>query len=408
MRRSNAAAPPPSNPSSEGPRVRRGSLVPESPAVSIIVLVTTTTDRLQRCLESIATDTGRGPVAEVLVLANGTPSDALASLLAREDIVLIRSGVNHGFGGGCNWAATFARGARLAFINDDAVATPGWLAGLDQALNDDSRIGVVGSRVLLRDGRLQEVGNLIWRDGSTSHLGRGLPAEEPHLLGRRDVDYVSFCSAIIRRDVWAQVGGFDERYFPAYYEDADLCLSVRALGWRVVCEPSSVVIHEEGASTPVQLRHFLSERNQRLFVGKWTAALADFPDRPRRASARVVMRVALRGARTAETQPGAPPAAVAVPRPAAPSVAQKQRRPARPGPQEADILALEARHLAEDVAVKDEYAAYLAAELQAFGQAALARRRYVALRRALGRQAGRHPFLARPLEKLRSRIGERQ
>jgi GT2 family glycosyltransferase len=376
--------------------------------VSIIVLVTTTTDRLHRCLESIATDAGRGPVAEVLVLANGTPSDAMSSLLTREDIVLIGSRVNHGFGGGCNWAVGFARGARLVFINDDAVATGGWLAALDQAVNDDPRIGVVGSRVLLRDGRLQEAGNVIWRDGSTSHLGRSLPADESQLITRRDVDYVSFCSAMIRREVWEQVGGFDERYFPAYYEDVDLCMSARALGWRVVCEPTSVVIHDEGASTPVSLRHFLSGRNQKLFVSKWEAALAEFPDRPRRATAAAVMQVTLSRTRTAQTQLGAPPATVTAADPAAPPGGSRRRRRSGTAVKERDVLALEVRHLADDVAVKDEYAAFLAAQLETFGGAALARKRYLALRRALGRQVRRHPLLARPMDKLRARIGERE
>jgi GT2 family glycosyltransferase len=390
------------------PRVRRGSRIPESPAVSIIVLVTSDTDRLQRCLASITGAAEGGPVAEVLVLANGTPASALTSLATREDIVLIRSAVNHGFGGGCNWAAGFARGERLVFVNDDAVVTAGWLAALDQAVSGDPGAGVVGSRILLRDGRLQEAGNVIWRDGSTSHLGRTLPAGEPRLLARRDVDYVSFCSAMIRRETWEQVGGFDERYFPAYYEDADLCLAVRQLGWSVLCEPTSVVIHEEGGSTPVRFRHFLSNRNQRLFVSKWGAVLGDFPDRPAKATPNTVLEAAMRRAQTGQARSGSPS-----------STLDRVRRPARPGKRrsrrrnahevaEADVLALEVRHLADDVAVKDEYAAFLASELEGFGPAALLRAKYAALRQALGRQVRRHPRLARPLDRLRARIRERR
>jgi GT2 family glycosyltransferase len=377
--------------------------VPGSPAVSIIVLATTSTDLLQLCLTSIAAEAGSGPVAEVLVLANGTPSDALEPLRAREDIVLIRSRANHGFGGGGNWAARFARGARLLFINDDAVVTPGWLAALDEALDGDPRIGVVGSRVLLRDGRLQEAGNLIWRDGSTSHLGRGMPAEEPRLLVRRDVDYVSFCCAMVRRQAWDQVGGFDERYFPAYYEDADLCMSLRARGWRVVCEPASVVVHDEGASTPVSFRHFLSARNQRLFAGKWTSALSDFPDRPRRANPAAVMEAALHRSRTTDWRIGAPSPALI-----GPGLADEAtpHRDSAAQLEEADVLALEVRHLSADVAVKDEYAAFLAGQVEAFSMGGLARQRSLALRGALSRRLRRSPILARMLRTLRERIGE--
>ena len=364
--------------------------------MSIIVLVTERTDRVQRCLDSIAATAGDGPVAERIVLANGTPPPALASLVSREDIVLVRSAVNHGFGGGCNWAVRFASGDRLVFVNDDATVTPGWLAALDRAMNDDRRIAVVGSRVLLADGRVQEAGDVIWRDGSTSHIGRGLPADEAALLTRRDVDYVSFCSAMVRREAWEEVGGFDERYFPAYYEDADLCMTARAKGWRVVCEPASVVVHDEGGSTPVPLRHFLSHRNQQVFVDKWKGTLAQFDERPARASTGAVMTSALRGTPTIDER-----------KPAAAPHARRRPKRQRDAVDEVEALAVELRHLADDVALKEEYIAFLGAELSEYGAADVARRRYRALRRGLGRQVRRHPRLLGAVEALRARIEER-
>jgi GT2 family glycosyltransferase len=378
----------------------RGADVPRSPAVSIIVLVLDRIDRLQRCLESITANASGGPVAEVIVLANGTPSSALDPLLSRDDIVLVQSAVNHGFGGGCNWAARFASGDRLVFVNDDATVTRGWLAALDRALNDDGRIGVAGARVLLADGRLQEAGDVVWRDGGTSHLGRGLAADEAALLGRRDVDYVSFCAAMVRRDAWDDIGGFDERYFPAYYEDVDLCMSARARGWRVVCEPASVVVHEEGGSTAPPLRQFLSQRNQELFVDKWKHALAQFDDRPARASTRTIMATALRRTAARDELDGAVPG---------PVTRARGRAPQRSGDavDEQEALAVEARHLGDDVTLKEEYIAVLDAQLRRYGVAELARKRYRQARRGLGRQVRRHPRLSSVVEALRARIEER-
>jgi GT2 family glycosyltransferase len=372
--------------------------VPDAPRVSIIVLITAGTDRLLRCLTSIASAAGDGPSAEVLVLANGTSPAELSSIATREDIVLIRSTVNHGFGGGCNWAARFARGARLVFVNDDAVATTGWLQSLDRALDDDPTIGVAGSRVLLEDGRLQEAGNVIWRDGSTSHVGRTLPGDEPSLLARRDCDYVSFCSAMVRREAWEQAGGFDERYFPAYYEDADLCLAVGALGWRVVCEPASVVIHEEGASTPVHLRHFLSRRSQARFVAKWGNTLTRFPERPTRTTVDAVIAEAMRhraprGVAAAQQDVEADRDGRATPRTT--EVAAD------------DVVQLELRHSIQDVMLKDEYIAALTAELDGFGAINLARKRYLAVRRDLGRQVRRSRGLRRLAEWVMVRTGRR-
>ncbi len=373
----------------------RGARVPPSPAVSIIVLVTDATDLALRCIDSITANSAGGPVAEVVVLANGTPARALSALSGRDDIVLVRSAVNHGFGGGCNWATRFASGDRFVFLNDDTTVTPGWLAALSDAMDDDAGIGVAGSRVLLRDGRLQEAGDVIWRDGSTSHLGRGLPADEPALSSRRDVDYVSFCSAMVRRQAWDDVGGFDERYFPAYYEDADLCMSARAKGWRVVCEPASVVVHDEGASTPVPLRHFLSRRNQAIFAGKWKAALVQFDERPARADARTVMTAALKRA----TGP-APPST-----PSRPRARRKPAKRSKDVVDEAEAQAIELRHLAADVAVKEDYIAYLGDQLTSYGGVELARRRYRALRHDLGHRLRRHPRLLGAVEAVRARIG---
>jgi GT2 family glycosyltransferase len=398
MARRRAASPPTVDPSPDELGVRRGTGVPDAPEVSIIVLITTSTDRLLRCLTSIAAAGGDGPSAEILVLANGTSPAELSSIATREDIVLIRSTVNHGFGGGCNWAARFARGARLVFVNDDALATTGWLQALDRALDDDPKIGVAGSRVLLRDGRLQEAGNVIWRDGSTSHVGRTLPGDEPSLRARRDCDYVSFCSAMVRREAWDQAGGFDERYFPAYYEDADLCLALGALGWRVVCEPASVVIHAEGASTPVHLRHFLSRRSQERFVAKWGNALTRFPERPTRTTVGAVMAEAMRHP--------APRGVTAAPQ----DVEADRDGSAANGTTEvaaADVLQLELRHSMQDVMLKDEYIAALTGELDGFGAITLARKRYVAMRRNLGRQARRRRGLRRLAQWVMAGTGRR-
>ncbi len=384
------------------PRVSRGSRVPAAPEISIIVLVTGGTERVQRCLASITEMAHGGPSAEVIVLANGTSEKALQPLAERDDIVLVRSAVNHGFGGGCNWAARFARGDRLVFLNDDATVTAGWLSALSRALDSDPRIGVAGSRILLRDGRLQEAGDVIWSDGSTSHLGRGLASDDATLMHRRDVDYVSFASAMVRDAAWDDVGGFDERYFPAYYEDADLCLAARSRGWRVVCEPASVVVHDEGSSTAVRFRHFVSRRNQRLFGQKWRDELRRFDDRPRRVIPRALVgRVTQRSGTSGGT---VAPVTISAPPPGQPT---RGVAAATADVDEVEALRVELRHLADDVGLKEEYIAFLGDQLERYGAADLAQRRYRAVRGELGRLVRRNPQLAGAVEALKARIGER-
>jgi glycosyltransferase involved in cell wall biosynthesis len=99
----------------------------------------------------------------------------------------------------------------------------------------------------------------------------------------REVDFGSAAALLVRSEVWQELGGFDERYAPGYYEDADLGFAARAAGWRVLYEPKAVVIHVEGASLGTDTssggkRH--QELNQPKFAAKWKAALADQLDHP--------------------------------------------------------------------------------------------------------------------------------
>ena len=79
-------------------------------------------------------------------------------------------------------------------------------------------------------------------------MGRGLPPGTPAYDSVRDVDYCSGCGLLVRREAWEAAGGFDEAYFPAYREDVDLCLSLRARGYRTVYAPGARVVHHRGGS----------------------------------------------------------------------------------------------------------------------------------------------------------------
>ena len=278
----------------DGARTQRGGLVPEAPDVSVIILVLGDTSPLIACLDSLREHLPSSVRVEILVLANGTPLTALGEVQDRDDVVLIRSAVNHGFGGGCNWAARHARAPRLVFLNDDATITSGWLEHLISTLDSAADIAVVGSRVVLGNGRLQEAGSVIWQEGTTSGVGRGDDPDRPQHLVRRSVDYVSFCSAMVRREAWEAAGGFDEGYFPAYYEDADLCLTLHRRGWKIIYEPMSVVHHSESASTRLRFRHFISARNRGLFTQKWRDALATHEPEPSPEGRPAAVRRALR------------------------------------------------------------------------------------------------------------------
>ena len=266
----------------DGDRVRRGISVPHDPLISISILVVDEGERLLRCLDSIRA-TASGTIRhEVMVVANGAPPSTAIRLSERDDIVLIRSGVNLGFGGGHNWSARFARGAYLLFLNDDSTVEPGWMESLVNTADSHPGAGAVGSRVLYPDGRLQEAGGIIWRDGTSERIGRFLPAESVEFAAIRPVEYCSGCSLMVRRDAWESLAGFDPEYFPAYYEDADLCFRLRERGFEILYDPGSRIRHLEWGSTDPAWRTFLSERNRSRFLERWSGVLRNHEPAPPR------------------------------------------------------------------------------------------------------------------------------
>ncbi len=255
------------------PMLRVGRLVPDDPRVSIVVLVLSDVGMVDDCLQSLRQTIDSSWQAEVVVVANGTPLSRLQDLQRHEDIVLVRSETNLGFAGGNNLGADAARAELLVFLNDDAVVEPDWLDQLVLTAEGDPRIGAVGSRILFEDGSLQEAGGIIWGDGPTTGVGRDLPPGSPEYMYVRDVDYLSANGMLVRRDTWEQVGGFSDDYYPAYYEDVDLCMAIRQSGHRVVFEPRAVLRHLEGGSSPYRYRMFLMSRQRDVFRRKWADEL---------------------------------------------------------------------------------------------------------------------------------------
>ncbi len=288
--------------------VRRGRDVPTDPAASIVICVMERVGDLTRCLRSL-TAMPAAPAHEVVVVGNGTPESLLQGLPSPERLVVVSSRVNLGFGGGCNWGARFSRGRHLVFLNDDTEVEPGWLGALVAVAESDPRVGGVGSRLLDLDGTLQEAGSILWSDGGTHHVGRGLPPGSTAYDRVRDVDYCSACGLLVTRAAWEAVGGFDERYFPAYHEDVDLCLSVHAAGYRIVYVPEARLRHRRGGSLPEEVRGLVGARSGRRFIAKWGDLLRDFEPHPDPASLEAAVPAAVA---RAERRP-LPPLRVAAP-----------------------------------------------------------------------------------------------
>jgi GT2 family glycosyltransferase len=247
--------------------------------VSVCIPVVSENGLIEDCLDALAAS--RPSVdTEVVVVANGLGDKGLSSLLKRDDITLVRSAVNAGFSGGNNLAAQFARGRYLLLLNDDSVVEGGFIDRLLSAVEREPSIAAAGGRILFPDGTLQEAGSVLWSDGLTAHVGAGLPVDSPAYQYVRYVDFISANGLLVDRDAWDAVGGLDERYFPAYCEDVDLCLALWDHGYKVAYEPRARLRHFESQSSSTAFRSFLLIRNRAQLVAKWAALLQNFADPP--------------------------------------------------------------------------------------------------------------------------------
>ena len=253
--------------------------ISDTPRVSIVVPVHGKLAYTLACLRSLAKHGAQAPF-EVIVVDDASPDESSATLARINGLRLLRNTENLGFVGSCNAGAAAARGEFLLFLNNDTQVTPGWLDALLRCFDERADCGIAGSRLVYPDGRLQEAGGLVFADGSCWNTGRFESRETAAYRYRRETDYVSGAALMIRREVFQRTGGFDTRYAPAYYEDADLAFAARKLGMRVYYEPASTVIHCEGISAGTDLdagmkRH--QRPNQTKFVDKWKAELATQP-----------------------------------------------------------------------------------------------------------------------------------
>ncbi|MEP6632861.1 MAG: glycosyltransferase [Luteimonas sp.] len=218
------------------------------PRASIVIPVYNHLAHTLACLRALAAHPPQTAI-EIMVIDDGS-SDATAETLPRiAGLHYHRRQSNGGFIAACNDGAARARGEILVFLNNDTVPQPGWLDALLRTFDTHPDAGLVGAQLLYPDGRLQEAGGVIFDDGSGWNYGRFESASDPRFGYLRDADYVSGAAIAIPRALFFALGGFDARYSPAYYEDTDLAFAVRAVGKRVLYQPASRVVHDEGTTS---------------------------------------------------------------------------------------------------------------------------------------------------------------
>ena len=258
------------------------------PSVSVLVVSWQSAAWLERCLAAI--DPGE---AEIIVADNASTdgSAALARTVAPHATVIALER-NLGFAGGVNAARKAARTPRLLLLNPDAAPTPGAIARLADALDQAPDIGAVSGRLVDADGtpqhgfnvrRLPTLASLaadlllidhLWPDNPASvrYYARDLDPD-----ASADVEQPAAACLMIRADVFDRLGGFDEAFWPAWWEDVDFCRRLLATGHRIRYVPDAVFLHQGGASLEaLGTRTFerVFAANRRRYVRKHHGRLA--------------------------------------------------------------------------------------------------------------------------------------
>lgn len=275
-------------------RVKRN--VVDQPTVSIIMPTGGTKRRVwgqERVLVTAAVrsvlENSTYPNLEFVIVADrATPASTIADLhsLLGDRLKLVWFDGPFHFSRKTNLGAAHATGDYLLLMNDDMeVITPDWLETM-LGLAQDPTVGMVGSKLLLADGTLQHAGH-FYGDSRPRHTFFKYPATEPGpscmLQIERECSGVTAACALLRKDVWHKVGGMTD-HLPNSFNDVDLCLKVRHLGYRIIWTPHAQLYHFESMSrdstvTTEELRFIQTRWDQQLRIDPYGNSALD-PARP--------------------------------------------------------------------------------------------------------------------------------
>jgi GT2 family glycosyltransferase len=227
---------------------------------------------LQACLQALVHFTD---VSYEVIIVDDCSTDSTSEILGGiQNATILRNKKNLDFLLTTNKGAARARGEYILFLNNDVIVREGWLSTLVETIEQYPNCGAVGPKFLNMNGSLQEAGSYVMHDAKVVMYGSSKSAFQPEFSYLREVDYCSAACLLVKANLFREVGGLDERFVPAYYEDPDLCFKLKQLGFKVVFQPKAVVFHHGVGSRPYSKAQKLVETNRQKFLDKWQSELS--------------------------------------------------------------------------------------------------------------------------------------
>jgi N-acetylglucosaminyl-diphospho-decaprenol L-rhamnosyltransferase len=244
--------------------------------LAVVVVNHNAGDFLERCLSTI--HAAAGDLDLDVVLVDNASSDGSTEIVGRANpsLRVFRNRVNRGFAAAANQGVRATTAPFVFLLNPDAEITGGSLASLVKVAADRPSAAVVGPLVRNSDGSLQasarKVPGLLESLGHAflgpfapnNRFSRAYTMAEWDRSSEREVEWVSGCAMLVRREAFDSVGGFDEGYF-MYVEDVDICTRLGQAGWSVLFCPELEVVHETGVSARKQSRRLAFEHSRSIY-----------------------------------------------------------------------------------------------------------------------------------------------
>lgn len=239
----------------------------EKPKVSIIIPVHNQYSFTMKCLFSVKQNTILKNYE--IIIVDDCSTDETSSIENNvHNVKIIRNKTNKGFLLNCNYAVQQAKGEYIYLLNNDTYILPSAIDKLVEVLSFDKNVAAVGSKLVYPNGKLQGAGSVVMKNGTVYSIGHLENPFDEKYNSLQEVDYCCGASLMIRKDIWDSLGGFDELFVPAYFEETDLCLRIKKLGYKVVYQPESEVVHYTSQSYSENSFNQM-KINHKKFKKKW-------------------------------------------------------------------------------------------------------------------------------------------